>query len=71
MFNHIYRQRRVLVTGHTGFMFPGCGLAARLQADVRRQLPAGRPALPSDLLALPGARHRRYPRFAARNVIRA
>ena len=49
MFHHIYRHRRVLVTGHTGFK--GSWLLAwlhRLQADVLNQSAnASRPAVPS------------------------
>ena len=59
MFNDIYRHRRVLVTGHTGFK--GSWLLAwlhRLQADVLGvglPLPAGQPSH-LDLLALPGSK---------------
>jgi CDP-glucose 4,6-dehydratase len=59
MFNNIYRHRRVLVTGHTGFK--GSWLLAwlsRLGADVlgvSLPMPAGDPCH-LELLALPGAK---------------
>ncbi|MGI6356370.1 MAG: CDP-glucose 4,6-dehydratase [Lentisphaeria bacterium] len=77
MFNHIYRQRRVLVTGHTGFK--GSWLMAwlhRLQADalgVSLPAPADQPCH-LDLLALPGAKSAIVDirdLAALRNVIRA